>query len=111
MIVSLILAWLTVLLIIITAFKYFARVSQSKKMNAFFYKIHIPTGILLIITGLLHGLASGNFPDVGIADMRIGTVFFTLNWGTACFLVSVLLGLSYLLRRTLKNNGCGFIVF
>lgn len=104
MIVSLFLAWVTVLFVIVTAFKFIARVSQSKKMNEIFHKIHIPTGILLIITGLLHGLAAGNFRDISIEDMRVGTVFFTLNWGTACFLVSVLLGLSYLRRRTLKKQ-------
>lgn len=104
MIVSLLFAWVTVLFVIVTAFKYIARVSQSKKMNAIFHKIHIPVGILLILTGLLHGLIAGNFPDVGIADMRIGTVLFTLNWGTACFFVSVLLGISYLIRRILKKQ-------
>ncbi|MCI6017555.1 MAG: FMN-binding protein [Clostridiales bacterium] len=104
MILSLILAWLTVLFVIAAAFKYIARVSQSAKLNGLFHKIHIPAGFILIVTGLLHGLAAGNFADTALSDMRIGTVFFTLNWGTACFIVSVLLALSYMLRAVLKKK-------
>ena len=101
---SSLLAWLTVLFVVVTAFRYIARVSKSMKLNRLFHKIHIPTGIILILTGLFHGLAAGNFSDTGLSDMRIGTVFFTFNWGAACFIVSVLLGLTYLLRKVLKKK-------
>lgn len=104
MILSLILAWLTVLLVIVTAFRYIVRVSKSVKLNRIFHKAHIPVGIMLIFTGLLHGLLAGNFADAKLSDMRLGTVLFTFNWGSICFLLCVLLGLSYLLRRMLKKN-------
>lgn len=104
MVFSLVFAWLTVLFAIVTAFRYIARVSKSMKLNRLFHKIHIPTGIILILTGLFHGLAAGNFSDTGLSDMRIGTVFFTFNWGTACSIVSVLLGLTYLFRKALKKK-------
>lgn len=104
MIFSLILAWLAVFSVILTAFKYISRVSSSVKLNRLFHKIHIPVGIMLIFTGLLHGLLAGNFADAKLSDMRLGTVLFTFNWGSICFLVCVLLGLSYMLRRILKKN-------
>ena len=39
---------------------------------------------------------AGNFKDINLAEAKIGTVLFPFNWGTLCFAVSVLLGLSYL---------------
>lgn len=104
MTLSLVLAWLTVLLVVVTGFKYIARVSKSMKLNRLFHKIHIPTGMILILTGLLHGLAAGNFADTGLFDMRAETVLFTFNWGTVCFIISVLLGLTYLFRKVLKKK-------
>lgn len=101
---SLILAWVTVLFSIVTAFKYIVRISKCKRLNHIFHKIHIPIGIALVLTGLIHGLLAGNFKDTGLTDARLGTVFFSFNWGTVCFVISVLLGLSYLLRRVLKNK-------
>lgn len=97
-------AWITVVFAIITSFKYVARVSKSAKCNRFFHKIHIPFGTALVLTGLVHGLLAGNFADTKISDVHIGTVLFSLNWGTACFIISVLLGVTYLLRRVLKKQ-------
>lgn len=102
--ISLILAWAAVLFVVLTALKYVARISKSGKWNRIFHKIHIPAGIALVILGLLHGLLAGNFADTQLADVRIGEIFFSLNWGTACFIVSVLLGISYLLRKSWKKN-------
>ena len=96
MTLSLLLAWITVFLLLITAFKYIARISRSAKLNRFFHKLHIPVGVLLIVTGLMHGLLAGNFADTSISDIRIGEVLLSFNWGTLCFILSVLLALSYL---------------
>lgn len=104
MLLSLILAWITVIFGIMTSFKYVARVSKSAKCNRFFHKIHIPVGTALVLTGLVHGLLAGNFADTKISETHIGTVLFSLNWGSACFIVSVLLGLTYLMRRVLKKQ-------
>lgn len=35
---------------------------------------------------------------------KIGVVLFSINWGIICFVVSVLLGVSYLVRKGLKKN-------
>lgn len=104
MTLSLLLAWITVFLLLITAFKYIARISRSAKLNRFFHRLHIPVGVLLIVTGLLHGLLAGNFADTSISNIRIGEVLFSFNWGTFCFILSVLLALSYVTRRILKKN-------
>lgn len=104
MLLSLILAWITVIFGIMTSLKYIARVSKSAKCNRFFHKIHIPAGIVLVITGLVHGLLAGNFADAKMSEAYIGAVLFSWNWGTACFIVSILLGITYLLRRTLKKK-------
>lgn len=104
MLLSLILAWITVIFGIMTSFKYVARVSKSAKCNRFFHKIHIHVGTALVLAGLIHGLLAGNFADTKISETHIGTVLFSLNWGSACFIVSVLLGLTYLMRRVLKKQ-------
>ena len=104
MTLSLLLAWITVFLLLITAFKYIARISRSAKLNRFFHKLHIPVGVLLIVIGLLHGLLAGNFADTSISDIRIGEVLLSFNWGTLCFILSVLLALSYAARRILKKK-------
>lgn len=70
MIFSLIFAWITVIFGIMTSFKYVARVSKSAKCNRFFHKIHIPVGIALVLTGLVHGLLAGNFADTKISEAQ-----------------------------------------
>ena len=54
------------------------------------HNVHIPVGIAAVIIGLLHGLLAGNVAGVKLSDAYIGAVFFSLNWGTACFVVLVL---------------------
>ncbi len=105
MLLSQILAWLAVVFTAITALKYIARISKIKKLNRFFSKHHIPSGKLLILTGLLHGILAGNFASVNILDAMIAPVLFTWNWGTACFAVAILLAASYyLLRKKFKKT-------
>jgi len=104
MLVSLILAWLAVFFAVMTALKFAARISKSKGLNRFFRKIHIPFGEALIVAGLLHGLIAGNIDGTPIGDIWIGTVLFTVNAGTVCFVMAVLLAVSYLCRKTLKRK-------
>lgn len=104
MLLSQILAWAAALLCIEEALRYIARVSKNKTLNRVFHKLHIPLGVLLLIAGGLHGLIAGNFPGAGLAEIELAPVLFTLNWGTACFICSVLLALSYLLRKKLKKG-------
>jgi uncharacterized protein with FMN-binding domain len=103
MLISLILAWIAALSAAMAALKFIGRVSGSKKLNRFFHNIHIPFGVILLISGLLHGLLAGNAPGTDIADIQIAPVLFTLNWGTACLAAAALLGLTYALRKQLKK--------
>lgn len=104
MFISLVLAWVAVLLAAGTAFRYLARISKSPRWDRIFHKIHIPAGVALVLVGLLHGLLAGNPAGTKWSEVQLGGVLFSLSWGTACFAVSVLLGFSYLLRKILKKN-------
>ena len=97
-------AWISIALLVFTALKYITRRSSNYSINCFFRKYHIPAGILMIITGLLHGIFAGNEINSTFEDMKIAPELFTLNLGTACFIVTVFLWLTYLLRRQLKKK-------
>lgn len=58
----------------------------------------------MIITGFLHGIFAGNEITTTFKDMQIASKFFTLNLGTSCFIVTLFLWLTYLLRRQLKKR-------
>lgn len=64
----------------------------------------LPAGVLMVFTGLLHGLFAGNNADTKLSEVHIGSELLSLNWGTICFVVSVLLGRSYLARKGLEKN-------
>ncbi len=104
MLLSLILAWITVLFAILAAFKWIARISGSRALNRFFHKIHIPFGVLMLITGVLHGVLAGNPASATLSNFTFAPVLFTWNWGTACLVIMLGLALSYLLRRRLKKK-------
>ena len=104
MLLSLIPAWIGVLCVLTASCRYFARISRSAALNRVFHNLHIPAGIVLVLTGLLHGLMAGNFAGTSFADVHIGTVFFSFNWGTACFLAAILTGITYVLRKVLKKK-------
>lgn len=104
MTLSMVLAWATVLLVCFTAGKYIARKSKSVKLNLFFRKVHNTVGIAAVILGLAHGLLAGNVEGVGLSEIHIGGALFSLNWGTVCFILIVLLWGTYLFRRVLKKN-------
>lgn len=101
MLISQILAWMCVILCILEALKYVARVSKSKPLNRFFRRIHIPFGLVLLAVGLLHGILAGNPAKGGFS---FAPVLFTLNAGTVCYLLGVLLLLTYIFRKKLKRN-------
>lgn len=103
MLFSLILAWFAVLLALMTALKYIARVSGSGPLKRFFHNIHIPFGVLLLIVGGMHGLLAGNLPGTALADVQLAAALLPLNWGSACFLCAAALGGSYMLRRKLRR--------
>lgn len=60
------------------------------KWNRKLRKAHIPIGITLIVLSLIHGLTS----SVNV---------LSLNWGTACFVFILLLGLSYVFGNRFKK--------
>ena len=102
--ISLRFAWISIALLIFTALKYITRISGNHSINRFFRKYHIIAGKLMIITGFLHGIFAGNEITTNFKDMQIASGFFTLNLGTACFIVTLLLGITYLLRKKLKKR-------
>ena len=102
--ISLRFAWISIALFIFTALKYITRRSKNYSINCFFRKYHIWAGILMIITGFLHGIFAGNEITTTFKDIQIASKFFTLNLGTACFIVILFLWLTYLFCRQLKKR-------
>lgn len=92
-------AWISIILAILLSVIYLFR-KISKKNGAYMVmfsslnkklrKCHKFLGITLIITGLIHGLNSSES-------------LFSLNLGTAAWVISVLLGLNYMLRKYLSK--------
>lgn len=93
---DIILAWVAValsfLLIVIWALRLInkrKKITWVQKLNRSLRKHHKVIGLFLIFTALIHGLLSSES-------------VFSLNWGTANWIVSILLGLSWLLRKKLS---------
>lgn len=103
MILSRVLAWITVVLSVLEVLRFVARISKIKVLNRFFHKIHIPFGVLMLIVGGIHGVLAGNFPDTTLCDFEFAPVLFTLNFGTFCYICVIILGLTYLLRKKIKK--------
>ncbi len=103
MLISLIFAWLCVVCAAMTALKFIARVSNIRVLNRFFHTVHIPFGVLLLVFGVIHAAFAGNPSGASLFDFTPFAVFFTLNWGSACFVCAAALAVSYLLRRRLKK--------
>jgi DMSO/TMAO reductase YedYZ heme-binding membrane subunit len=104
MIISEIFAWLATVFTILLALKYITRISRNRKLNRLFSKSHKPLGILMLTTGLLHGVLAGNEKTTNLFDMQLMTKLFTFNLGTVCFLVALLLALTYMFRKKLKKR-------
>ena len=56
------------------------------------------------MVSMVHGLMAGNVWGTDLKDAQIGSLLFTINWGTACFLVLIMILCSYLFRRALKKH-------
>lgn len=108
MLFSVVLAWISVVLLVLLAVKFIARVLGRRcgwnKVNQLLHHVHLPLGILLIVTSLLHGLLAGNMPGTALRDAHIALVLLTWNAGTLSLLLIILLGLSYLLRKKLRKG-------
>jgi uncharacterized protein with FMN-binding domain len=104
MLLSLILAWAAVVCTAMTALKFIARISKNRALNRFFRKCHIPFGVLLLVTGGLHGLLAGNPSWATLSDFQLAPVLLTWNWGTVCLLLSLALAATYLLRKKLGRK-------
>ena len=104
MIISEILAWLSAILTILLAPKFITRISRHHQLNRLFRRSHKQFGLLMIITGLLHGILAGNEKTTTLFDMQFMPKLFTLNLGTICLFVSILLALTYVFRKKLKKR-------
>ncbi len=60
-------------------------------LNKVLRKHHKTLGIILVITGLVHGIYSSDS-------------VLSFNWGTVCWVLSLLLGLNWMLRKKLKTK-------
>ncbi|MDX1358640.1 MAG: hypothetical protein R3232_07410, partial [Clostridia bacterium] len=94
------LAWISVFLAIFLAVAYLTRKAVIKipskreffiNLNKNLRKHHKIIGAALILTGLIHGIFSSD-------------KLFSLNWGTALWIVSILLGISWMLRKKLTGK-------
>ncbi|MDO4460685.1 MAG: FMN-binding protein [Clostridia bacterium] len=99
---SIIFAWIAVICSLITVFRF--AVKKNRLLNRIFHKTHKQIGILMILAGLIHGIFAGNSIKSTMSDAFIGDMLFTLNAGTICFVISVLLLFTYMLRKLLKKN-------
>lgn len=92
-------AWISVILVFILSIKILIRKGSQKKwigknycisFNKCLRKTHKPMGIILVISGLVHGLCS----SVSV---------FSINTGTLCWLFSIFLGLNFIIRKKLNH--------
>lgn len=104
MFISEIFAWFAVIFTILLAMKYIVRISRNRKLNRLFSKSHKCFGILMLITGFLHGILAGNEKKTNLYDIQWMSSFFTLNLGTACFFLAFFLLLTYMFRKKLKKR-------
>ena len=104
MLISLLLAWMATIFALLAALKFIARISGNRPLNRAFSRCHIPFGVLLLVTGVLHGILAGNPSWATLADFQPAAVLFTWNWGTVCLVLSIALAATYLLRRKLRRH-------
>lgn len=94
------LAWISVILGFLLSIIYILRIvnrtsrnslSMLVSLNKNLRKYHIVLGVLLIITGLVHGISSSQS-------------VFSFNLGTLCWIISILLGISWIIRKKFKKG-------
>lgn len=99
-------AWAATVIGLVLAFKYIVRkgisINSSYKkeiinLNKFMRNTHKELGIIMIAAGIIHGFFSSE-------------ALFSLNMGSICTLVSILLALSYYLRKSFKKISLWIIV-
>lgn len=89
-------AWTAVLFAIILSFKFVTRKfsknnDRLKRININLRKTHIPIGILLIVTGFIHGYYSSQY-------------ILSFNLGTIAWVLSILLGVNFAVRKMIKSK-------
>ena len=93
-------AWISVLLAFLLSIIYILRKALKKsncfkntikKLNLILRKYHKHLGVLLVATGLIHGLFSSES-------------IWTFNFGTITWIVTILLGLNWMFREYLKKK-------
>ena len=104
MIISEIIAWFAVVFTVLLALKYIVRISRNRPFNRLFSKSHKRLGILMLITALLHGILAGNEKNTNLFDIQLMPKLFTLNLGTVCLFVPLLLALTYMFRKKIKKR-------
>lgn len=104
MIISETIAWSAVVFTVLLAMKYIVRISRNRPLNRLFSKTHKRLGIMMLITALLHGILAGNEKNTNLFDLQLMPKLFTLNLGTVCLFVALLLALTYMFRKKLKKR-------
>lgn len=94
-------AWLSLAFGVILTCKFVVRIGikksetyrdELKKLNKYMANTHKLMGISLVITGLIHGIFSGES-------------VISLNTGTICWIVSITLGVNWMARKMLRKQG------
>ncbi len=94
------LAWISVFIALFLALAYITRKAIIKfprsrailiKLNKALRRHHKIIGAALVITGLLHGIFSSD-------------KLFSMNWGTYLWIISILLGISWMLKKKLSGK-------
>lgn len=91
--INIVTAWLAVICGVLATLKWIARISGNKTWNQRFFRIHIPVGHLCMIFGLIHGILAGG----GLS------LLFSFNWGTLLLVITILIGMTYYLKRKWKQ--------
>lgn len=94
------LAWVTVILGVLTSVIYVLRFLNKKfkgknvivkSLNKHLRKHHKTLGIAMVFTGLIHGIYSSSS-------------VLSFNMGTVCWIVIILLGINWMIRKKFKNK-------